>query len=153
MPSQSSEIMVLILEAPEFTSYDIEMTISISRALLNRILADAAKDSGAERCGLLLGEAARICDVRFAANVAPEPACHFELDPAVLLDAHRTARNGGSRVVGHYHSHPSGKAVPSSIDAECAAPDGSLWLIVADAQARLWRAVAKGDRKSTRLTY
>src|SRR3546814_4938587 len=113
------------------------MTISISRALLNRILADAAKDSGAERCGLLLGEAARICDVRFAANVAPEPACHFELDPAVLLDAHRTARNGGSRVVGHYHSHPSGKAVPSSIDAECAAPDGSLWLIVADAQARL----------------
>src|SRR3546814_13534494 len=74
------------------------MTISISRALLNRILADAAKDSGAERCGLLLGEAARICDVRFAANVAPEPACHFELDPAVLLDAHRTARNGGSRV-------------------------------------------------------
>src|SRR3546814_2739857 len=116
MPSQSSEIMVLILEAPEFTSYDIEMTISISRALLNRILADAAKDSGAERCGLLLGEAARICDVRFAANVAPEPACHFELDPAVLLDAHRTARNGGSRVVGHYHSHQSGKAVPSSID-------------------------------------
>src|SRR3546814_20951879 len=102
------------------------MTISISRALLNRILADAAKDSGAERCGLLLGEAARICDVRFAANVAPEPACHFELDPAVLLDAHRTARNGGPRVVGHYHSHPSGKAVPSSIDAECAAPDGSI---------------------------
>src|SRR3546814_19401368 len=73
-----------------------------------------------------------------------EPACHFELDPAVLLDAHRRARNGGPRVVGHYHSHPSGKAVPSSIDAECAAPDGSLWLIVADAQARLWRAVANG---------
>lgn len=120
------------------------MTISISRALLNRILADAAKDGGAERCGLLLGEAARICDVRFAANVVPEPACHFELDPAVLLDAHRAARNGGPRVVGHYHSHPSGKAVPSSIDAECAAPDGSLWLIVADAQARLWRAVANG---------
>src|SRR3546814_5142960 len=58
-----------------------------------------------EATGALLGEAARICDVRFAANVAPEPACHFELDPAVLLDAHRTARNGGSRVVGHYHSH------------------------------------------------
>src|SRR3546814_12986423 len=115
MPSQSSEIMVLILEAPEFTSYDIEMTISISRALLNRILADAAKDSGAERCGLLLGEAARICDVRFAANVAPEPACHFDLDPAVLLDATRTPRNVCSRVVGRNHSQPQGKDVRSSI--------------------------------------
>src|SRR3546814_19014247 len=97
---------------------DIEMTISISRALLNRILADAAKDSGAERCGLLLGEAARICDVRFAANVAPEPACHFEIDPAVLLDAHRTARNGGSLVGGHSHSHPPGKTDSSSHNEE-----------------------------------
>src|SRR3546814_16336246 len=105
------------------------MTISISRALLNRILADAAKDSGAERCGLLLGEAARICDVRVAANVAPEPACHFELDPAILQDAHRTARHGGPRVVGHYHSHPSGKDFPSSIVAEGEAPAGRVGFI------------------------
>src|SRR3546814_13801605 len=96
------------------------MTISISRALLNRILADAAKDSGAERCGLLLGEAARICDVRFAANVAPEPACHFELDPTVLLDAHRTASNGGSRVVGHSHRQEERR-----VGTECGSKFGS----------------------------
>jgi len=30
--------------------------------------------------------------------------------------------------------------VPSATDAACAAPDGSLWLIVADGVARLWIA-------------
>lgn len=43
-------------------------------------------------------------------------------------------------MIGHYHSQPSGVAAPSATDAACAAPDGSLWLIVGGDHATLWRA-------------
>ena len=62
--------------------------------------------------------------------------------PAALIAAYRSAREGGRQVLGHYHSHPSGVAAPSATDAACASPDGSLWLIVADGKAALWRAGA-----------
>lgn len=97
-----------------------------------------------ERCGLLLGEE-HIDDVRFAPNVADDPLRHFELDPTVLIAAHKAARAGGARILGHYHSHPSGKPVPSVTDARHAVADGSLWLLVARGEATLWRAVAAGS--------
>lgn len=118
------------------------MTVTISRMLLDQILAIAAADR-AEVCGLLLGAAGRIKAIAPAANVAPDPARHFELDPVALIAAHRAARAGGAQMIGHYHSHPSGVAVPSATDAACAAPDGSLWLIIGGDEARLW--VAQGD--------
>lgn len=119
------------------------MKVAISRGLMEQIVALAA-ESRNEVCGLLLGTRGRIDAIVPAANVAPDPARHFELDPAVLIRAHRAARSGGPAVVGHYHSHPSGLAVPSVTDAECAAPDGSLWLIVAGGEARLWLAGRDG---------
>ena len=115
------------------------MKVRISRSLLEQIVALAAADSH-EVCGLLLGEGSWISAIRPAANVASDPGRHFELDPAVLLAAHRAARTGGTGVLGHYHSHPSGLAEPSATDAANAAPDGSLWLIVAVGGARLWRS-------------
>ena len=120
------------------------MTVYISRTLLDKILADAAAGDGVERCGLLLGDSSRIAEVRFAANIAPDPRGHFELDPAALLEAHRASRQGGPKVIGHYHSHPSGQPCPSPTDAASAHPDGSLWLIVGGRQAALWRAIADG---------
>lgn len=100
-------------------------------------LAAASRD---EICGLLLGREDAIEAILPAANVAPDPARHFELDPAVLIAAHRAARRGGPAVIGHYHSHPSGVAAPSETDRACAAPDGSFWLIVGGREATLWRA-------------
>lgn len=94
----------------------------------------------AEVCGLLLGAAGRIETIQPAANVAPDPTRHFELDPTVLIAAHRAARVGGPAVLGHYHSHPSGVAEPSRTDAESSVPDGSLWMIIGGGVARVWRA-------------
>ncbi len=116
------------------------MAYEIARSLLDRIIMLAAATPD-EICGLLLGGAGRIEAIAPAPNVAPDPARHFELDPAVLLAAHRQARTGGLAVIGHYHSHPSGVAMPSATDLACAAPDGSLWLIVAGTQAGLWSAL------------
>ncbi|MBJ7378145.1 M67 family metallopeptidase [Sphingobium sp.] len=115
------------------------MRVEISRILLERIMALAAGDVH-EVCGLLLGSDDRIEAIAPAVNVAPDPARHFELDPATLIAAHRAARSGGPKIIGHYHSHPSGIAAPSATDAACAAPDGNLWLIVGAGDATIWRA-------------
>lgn len=120
------------------------MKVRISRSLLEQIVHLAAGQAQ-EVCGLLLGEGGRITAILPAANVAADPARHFELDPAVLIAAHRAARQGGLGVLGHYHSHPSGRAEPSRTDAACARPDGTLWLIVGGEGARLWVAQADED--------
>jgi len=77
-------------------------------------------------------------------NIANDPVIRFEIDPIALLAARRAARSGGPRVIGYYHSHPSGDAVPSPRDAMDAAPDGAIWMIVARGQATAWRAVQGG---------
>ena len=118
--------------------------VVISRSLLEAICADARGDGARERCGLLLGDGASILDFMPCANVHPSPERHFELDPATLVAAFRAERASGPAVVGHYHSHPVGEAMPSATDAAAADDDGRLWLIVARDDVRLWRSVAGG---------
>jgi desampylase len=118
--------------------------VLIATDLHARLLAEAAAAPDREVCGLLFGSTDRIEAAAPCRNVASDPARLFELDPAALLAAHRAMRAGGPRLVGHYHSHPSGRAVPSVCDAADAQPDGALWLILGGGEARLWRAVAAG---------
>ncbi len=120
------------------------MRVEISRMLLERIAAHAASQPGQEVCGLLFGTTARITAVEPCANVAPDPARRFEIDPARLLAAHRAMGGGGPRLIGHYHSHPAGPATPSLRDADAAAADGALWLILAGNGIAAWRAVERG---------
>jgi proteasome lid subunit RPN8/RPN11 len=119
------------------------MRVTISSGLIDQILAHAAAEPGREVCGLLFGGDSHIDAALPTANVASDPACHFEVDPQALFAAIRAERGGGARLVGHYHSHPSGLPAPSARDAADAEP-GRLWLIVAGGEARLWRSVAGG---------
>jgi proteasome lid subunit RPN8/RPN11 len=124
------------------------MKAEISRSLLDRIAARAAVSPDAEVCGLLLGSRIGdrffIVDAPAAANVAPHPQTGFEIDPAMLIAAHRAERAGGPTLLGHYHSHPYGPAAPSPRDAAAAEP-GRLWLILGEGAARLWLARSAGD--------
>jgi len=119
------------------------MGVEISITDRQRIL-DHAASSSEEVCGLLLGEGARVTAVQPCANVSAAPARRFELDPAALIAAWRGARTGGARVIGHYHSHPSGYPRPSSTDAAEAAADGAIWIIVGAGTITAWRAVEDG---------
>ena len=119
------------------------MEPEISSKLLDELLR-AANESAVEICGILRGDGGCITVAQPAPIVAADPARHFEIDPAALFAALRDARRGGAAVLGWYHSHPSGVAIPSATDAACASPDGSLWLIVAGQAARLWMA-QRGD--------
>ncbi|PZU07481.1 M67 family metallopeptidase [Sphingomonas sp.] len=119
------------------------MTVSIARDCLASLLGEAAASPEREICGLLFGSAERIDAAIATINVAPHSEDEFEIDPAALIAAHRAERAGGPRLIGHYHSHPSGSAHPSARDAAAAQP-GRLWLILGGGEAMLWRAGATG---------
>ena len=115
----------------------------MTRAVLARLLEEAAHQAPDEACGLLLGHGG-IDEARLCANVHATPASHFAIDPQALIDAHRAARCGGLQVLGYYHSHPSGRAEPSATDKAMAAGDGRIWAIVAQGQVTFWRDGAQG---------
>lgn len=115
--------------------------VLIAEPALHTAQAAAAASPEREVCGLLLGRPGLIERALPTANVAPDPTCWFEVDPQALFAALRAERAGGPRLLGHYHSHPSGSADPSPRDRAAAEP-GRLWLILGGGLARLWRARA-----------
>ena len=139
------------------------MDPQLTRGAAAAMVAQAARAHPQEACGLLLGVRAdggeRITAIRPAANVAPDPTRHFEIDPATLIAALRAEREAagagagvGPTLLGWYHSHPTGEANPSATDRACAPRDGRLWAIIAQGQVRLWRDAADGfEMLSTRL--
>lgn len=120
------------------------MTVEISSAVLARIVAEADAFHRREVCGLLIGRPGRVTAALSCRNVAADPAHAFEIDPAQLIAAHRAARAGAGDIVGCYHSHPGGSPLPSPRDAAAAAPDGSIWIIVAGHGTGCYRAVEHG---------
>lgn len=128
------------------------MEIHLARGIVAAIRMEAAKAHPHEACGLLLGREGRVQEIRRCANVALDPARHFEIDPAALIAAFRAQRGGGARVLGYYHSHPSGAAMPSATDAAMAAHDGMIWAICAGEAVSWWRDGANGfEVLSTRV--
>lgn len=127
--------------------------VSLTEAVFAALLAEAACHHPLEACGLLLGqrgdEGEIITAIHPAANVAPDPARHFEIDPATLIAAHKTERAGGTQLLGWYHSHPSGPATPSLADRADAPGDGRIWAIIGRAETgepaiRFWRDTPEG---------
>ncbi|HEX6293291.1 MAG TPA: M67 family metallopeptidase [Herpetosiphonaceae bacterium] len=87
----------------------------------------------AEVCGVLLGRRAphiALTMIVAGHNVHPTPRQHFLLDAPTLLKGDARARAAGDELIGFYHSHPNGSAVPSPHDRRDAWP-GYVYLIVA----------------------
>jgi proteasome lid subunit RPN8/RPN11 len=120
------------------------MIVRIASAVAEAIMAHARADLPQEACGLLLGASGHIQQARPARNVADKPETRFEIDPALLLAAHRSARADGLSVIGHYHSHPNGHPEPSKRDAARAVQNGQIWLIATNAGLTAWSASTSG---------
>jgi proteasome lid subunit RPN8/RPN11 len=85
-----------------------------------------------ECCGLLLGAAARREEVTAVVPVEnryAEPGRGFELTPNAVACALAQERRGGQAVVGVYHSHPDGAALPSRRDEREAWPGWSYLIM------------------------
>lgn len=108
------------------------------------MLAEAERAHPHEACGLLLGQGQGITAIRPAANVHPEPAQFFEIDPQALIDAHRSARSGGAELIGYYHSHPVGPPEPSATDRAQGTGDDRVWAIIGERTIRFWRDTKDG---------
>ncbi len=120
------------------------MKLSVAPGLIDALHAAAARAAPQEACGLLLGNGSRIDRIEPAGNVHPTPQTHFEIDPQVLIDAHRNARGGGPEIVGYYHSHPNGPPEPSVTDRSMAAADGRIWAIIGLGRVEMWHDAPSG---------
>ena len=90
------------------------------------MLAHARKEAPRECCGLLAGRGRRITLAIPLRNVDRRPRVRFRLDPAEHIAVRRALRalSPALEIVGVYHSHPKGPAVPSAADiAESNYPD------------------------------
>ena len=103
-----------------------------------------------EGCGLLLGRrdgsAAELTEVIPTANTLASPQ-RFEIAPEAVLAAERRARAGGLLLLGAWHSHPDGAAVPSATDRAEAWPDWCYFIVSLanpdEPELRAWRLVGE----------
>lgn len=121
------------------------MTLVLSSAILDDLQELARQAAPEEACGLLFGDNVTVSGFLSTKNVAEQPLRHFEINPSDLIAAERAMRGGGPNITGYFHSHPSGSVSPSQTDAEMAAPDGRIWLIIDGQDAAAWRAVQNGE--------
>jgi len=105
-------------------------TVAVTRAVVASLIAHAREESPRECCGLLLGRGDEVAEVRRARNVASSPAMRFVIDPKDHIDARRDGRARGLEILGFYHSHPRGAAMPSATDVAEAAYPGSVYAII-----------------------
>ncbi len=104
-----------------------------------------------ECCGLLAGTdgptqgAVRVTRVVPAANVTEGRAeDSFEVDPQVRFDLMRALDGTDERIVGHFHSHPGGPALPSATDLKMAYETDLIWVIVSVMDGRATDVRAHG---------
>lgn len=125
------------------------MVVEVTSGVLATLRKEAERAAPDECCGVLLGHGGVIAGVLPAANVAASPRLRFEIDPAVLLAAHKAARAGGPQVAGYYHSHPQGHPVPSATDCEHSTGDLRIWALIAERQVAFWRDSGNGFQPLT----
>jgi proteasome lid subunit RPN8/RPN11 len=91
-----------------------------AQAEIRRLAADAYPNEG---CGVLIGRfgtaTVTVLEATAGHNIVTERRRdRYELDPADILAAERSARQRGLDVVGFWHSHPDHPARASRTDSE-----------------------------------
>jgi desampylase len=120
------------------------MELCISRRHHTQLLDWASVAAENECCGLILGQANEVLDLLLTANVASNPRVYFEIDPEDLIATQKAEREGGGSIMGYFHSHPNGRELPSQTDADMAAADHRIWLIITASNVSAWEALPDG---------
>ena len=88
-----------------------------------------------ECCGLIIGHRQAdgwvVDDIAASDNLSKTPEKAFEVDPRLRLQLQRDLRGSGQAIIGHYHSHPDGRAKPSETDRQMAWEEQMVWIIIA----------------------
>lgn len=105
------------------------------------MLEHARASPGEEVCALLGGISGAPRTFYPMTNTAPDRARRYFIDPVDQIAAMRRMREQGEELVGIFHSHPGGEAVPSAIDLAEAAYPGAVYFIAApgaEPELRAW---------------
>ncbi len=108
--------------------------LTLTKAQLRAIESAAEAAYPEESCGLLVGEGADdvvVTALYPSANLADDRRRRFEVDPALLLQLHKSLRPSDQRLIGLFHSHPEGPAEPSAHDLSRAWQPELAWLVTA----------------------
>ena len=107
------------------------MSLSLPVAVRRAMVAHARRDAPRECCGLLVGRGRTVISALPAANLE-RSAVRFLLDPRTHIDARRVLRRlePPLEILGCYHSHPAGPAIPSASDLKDAAYPDWCYVIV-----------------------
>lgn len=115
--------------------------VRLTPAAWQRIVSHAAASAPLEACGILIGHrhggSRLVVHAEPCENVYPgDRRRHFLIDPERHLALQREARERGLAILGSYHSHPDGTALPSTEDREQAHP-WTVMVIVAVREGRV----------------
>ncbi len=105
----------------------------IKPELMSQMVAQARAGAPLETCGILGGRQGQALAAYPMANELHSPV-RYRADPQELLSAFLDIESRGWEIVGIYHSHPAGPAVPSATDiAEAYYPE-AVYIIISLAQ-------------------
>lgn len=110
----------------------------VEAELVARLVA-FGRDAREEVCGALLGDDAHIRQHWPLANCSSRRGDRYFIPAQDVLQVERQAAKVGLVLVGFYHSHPRGQAVPSRTDLANALPGYIYIIISATGGLRLWR--------------
>lgn len=93
--------------------------LTLPPAVRRAILVHARRESPRECCGFLVGARRRV-QFAVAARNALRSDVRYRIDPRFHFDLQRLLRSftPGLEIIGTYHSHPKGRAIPSPSDLE-----------------------------------
>ena len=103
------------------------------------MIRSSAAGSELEICGALLGTQGVVTEALPLDNESLAREHSFYIPARVVLHLEREAEARGQMLLGFYHSHPDGDAVPSGLDLQEAVP-GYIYVIAArSGELRGWR--------------
>ncbi len=104
--------------------------VTLPRALIERLFAQARHSPEAEICGLISGHDDELIHCHPVTNVATDRTRFFEMEPEGLIAAMRQMRERGEELLAIYHSHPNSPPVPSLTDVQQHEYPSVLYLII-----------------------
>ncbi len=95
-----------------------------------------------EACGLLGGEAEGRVRALYRVENIRHSAVEYEMNPEEQIRAMMEVEARGWELLGIFHSHPNGPAIPSETDVRRAYYPDSLYIICAPDERGAWHARA-----------
>ncbi len=103
--------------------------LTIHRSDVQAIFDHCNREYPNEACGILAGRGTTVEKIYSLTSENPSPT-FYQIDAREQFRVFREMRESGKDLVGIYHSHPAGRAFPSSTDVELAFYPEAVYVIV-----------------------